>query len=596
MENVKFGIIFCILTISLAVLSLSARAEIINVPDDFETIQAGIEAAEDGDTVLVQPDVYRENIDYDGHNIVVGSLFITTGDTSFIERTIIDGDENDTVVQIASGENEETVLSGFTLQNGSGVLGGGVFCRNSSPSLDHLIIHDNYSRQQGGGIYIDRDANPLITNVLVTDNESYISSTGGGIYCTDRSNATLHNCEITANSAGYGGGIALRDSSNMTLTNVSVLDNFADDYGAGIYCNYHSHLTLNNVRVIGNGNDNDDCYLGGGIYCCRSEMELTNVTIMGNHSSSEGGGILCSSSLISITNSVIILNSTDGSGGGMMLDTRSNVTMNRVIVAGNSACRNGGGILHCPRYSGEVQLDMIFVVTALNSAGLNGGGFFLSNGSNSTLVNGIIWSNSPQQVYSPRGQELNHLTISHSNIEGGEDDMEGNHNLDLNWLEGNLFNAPNFVDPDNNDYNLSEDSPCIEAGTAFFVFNDDTLLNLTPNDYIGQAPDIGALESEFSWISGEERFLPTQMILYPAYPNPFNASTTIHYTIPFPTHVSLVLYDPMGRKVKSIHDGHCQAGNYKAILNADFLNSGVYFVKLRSSDIMTHSRKMVVIK
>ena len=74
MENVKFGIITGVLTISLAFLSAPAYADIINVPDDFETIQAAIDAAQDGDTVLVQPGVYVENIDFDGHNIVVGSI------------------------------------------------------------------------------------------------------------------------------------------------------------------------------------------------------------------------------------------------------------------------------------------------------------------------------------------------------------------------------------------------------------------------------------------------------------------------------------------------------------------------------------------
>jgi len=67
----------------VAVACISASATIINIPDDYPTIQEGIDASTDGDTVLVQPDTYVENINFNGHNITVGSLFLTTGDSLF---------------------------------------------------------------------------------------------------------------------------------------------------------------------------------------------------------------------------------------------------------------------------------------------------------------------------------------------------------------------------------------------------------------------------------------------------------------------------------------------------------------------------------
>jgi len=83
------------------ILSLAGlcNARIINIPNDFETIQGGIDEAEERDTVLVQPGRYIENINFNGKAIVVGSLFLITVDTSYIERTIIDGDSNGTVVE-----------------------------------------------------------------------------------------------------------------------------------------------------------------------------------------------------------------------------------------------------------------------------------------------------------------------------------------------------------------------------------------------------------------------------------------------------------------------------------------------------------------
>ena len=69
-----------------------------NVPDDVATIQGAIDLSQNGDTVLVSPGTYEEHIDFSGKEIVVGSLMLTTGDDSYIEQTIIDGNNSGTVV------------------------------------------------------------------------------------------------------------------------------------------------------------------------------------------------------------------------------------------------------------------------------------------------------------------------------------------------------------------------------------------------------------------------------------------------------------------------------------------------------------------
>ncbi len=73
---------FVLTALFVAVAFMPASATIINVPDDYPTIQEGIDASSDGDTVLVQPGTYLENINFNGHSIVVGSLFLTTADTA----------------------------------------------------------------------------------------------------------------------------------------------------------------------------------------------------------------------------------------------------------------------------------------------------------------------------------------------------------------------------------------------------------------------------------------------------------------------------------------------------------------------------------
>jgi len=94
---------------------LPTSATIINIPDDYGTIQEGIDAGSNGDTVLVQPDIYYENFNFNGHNIVLGSWFLTTGDTSYISQTVIDGGGNESVIRAASWSNWNNEINGLTL-------------------------------------------------------------------------------------------------------------------------------------------------------------------------------------------------------------------------------------------------------------------------------------------------------------------------------------------------------------------------------------------------------------------------------------------------------------------------------------------------
>ena len=143
---------------------LHLSAIIINIPEDQPTIQAGIDASVDADTVLVQPGTYYENINFNGKNITLGSLFLTTQDTTFISQTIIDGNQNGSVITFESGEDSTAVLNGFTIQNGTGggwpsyIGGGGITCHNNSnPLLLNLSVKNNFGSHGGGFQIIDFD-------------------------------------------------------------------------------------------------------------------------------------------------------------------------------------------------------------------------------------------------------------------------------------------------------------------------------------------------------------------------------------------------------------------------------------------------------
>jgi len=107
-----------IIIFNLFLFTTVSFGAILNVPEDYASIQVGINATTNGDTVLVEPGTYMENINYNGKNIVVGSLFLITSDTSYISQTVIDGNQNGSVVTFENWEDSTAVLTGFTITNG----------------------------------------------------------------------------------------------------------------------------------------------------------------------------------------------------------------------------------------------------------------------------------------------------------------------------------------------------------------------------------------------------------------------------------------------------------------------------------------------
>ena len=288
--------IIVITSVFVAAAFLPAMATIINIPDDYETIQEGIDASLDGDTVLVQPGLYVENVNFNGHNIVLGSLFLTTGDTSYISTTIIDGDMAGSVVTFESGESSTAIIVGFVVQNGlSASVGGGISCIYSNPTITNnhvrgnLAIGSQMTNGTGGGIYcFHSDAtisyNTISGNVAV-GYPIWTWGTGGGIYCYN-SSPKISNNLIYENDAlgewGFGGGLSLFSSSPTMINNV-IIANTALQWGGGIHCFESSPIIVNNAL-----SGNSAGVSGGGIYCeLVSNPVITNTIFWADSASYE---------------------------------------------------------------------------------------------------------------------------------------------------------------------------------------------------------------------------------------------------------------------------------------------------------------------
>jgi len=94
---------------------------------------------------------------------------------------------------------------------------------------------------------------------------------------------------------------------------------------------------------------------------------------------------------------------------------------------------------------------------------------------------------------------------------------------------------------------------------------------------------------------GENSFSPSEFMLYNNYPNPFNPSTTIRYSIPEASFTSIKIYDALGNQVSSLVNETKTAGTYEVMFNATNLSSGIYYYELQAGSF-TQTKKMILTK
>ena len=226
-------------------------ANTINVPGDYATIQGGINASVDGDTVLVAEGTYVENINYNGKNISV------IGENR--ETTIIDGDSLDTVVKIINGENSSTLLSGFTITNGNTLeQGGGIKVGNySSPTILNCKIQNNFNNSEnsgamGAGIHSGTNSTPIIINCSINNN--YGKCGGGGIGVDSNASPTFKNCNIfnniTEGSTHYHGGAVFTWGGHPTFINCAIYENQSSGNQDGLAIINGSTATISNCTIV----------------------------------------------------------------------------------------------------------------------------------------------------------------------------------------------------------------------------------------------------------------------------------------------------------------------------------------------------------
>jgi predicted outer membrane repeat protein len=214
------------------------------------TIQAGMDAAVTGDTVLVADGVYsgpgNKWLSFPAlQNFALRSM-------NGPESCILDLEDSGLAFFFVLDETPEAVVDGFTITRGySSPTGGIFFHHNCRATIVDCIIEDNYSDYGGGALFIENDSSPTILNCRIRNNST--ENAGGAITFagSSLSSPTIVNCTITGNSAVFGGGAiyCAGFGDSPVMVNCTITENTSPADGGAIYVETFGSLSLVNSIV-----------------------------------------------------------------------------------------------------------------------------------------------------------------------------------------------------------------------------------------------------------------------------------------------------------------------------------------------------------
>ena len=368
---------------------------------DFSNIQEAIDAASDGDEIIVMPGIYvsKQALRLFGKEVWLHSI-------NGPEGTIVESQGGSGFICV-DGESPNTHIQGFTIRNcdaspydwdGDGTIeswersGGGMGCGSSNPSVSDCRFLNNHASSGGGGMF-NYNSNPTLTECIFESNTVGDDASGAGMYNRNNSSPQLTNCSFLTNHASVGGGMYNYNSSSPSLSLCIFSSNSAALFGGGMYNRYFSNPTLLGCDFL----ENSATSGGGGMYnSSLSDPSLTDCSFIGNHlkgQAAEGGGMGNLTSSPTLINCTFADNDPNGGvGGGVSFRVGCDPTITGCSVTGNVGGDAGGGGMQFYYFCNPTLSDCLISGNS-SMAGGAGGGLLFSTFCNATLTNCTIDSN-----------------------------------------------------------------------------------------------------------------------------------------------------------------------------------------------------------
>jgi len=522
---------------------------------DAPTIQAGLDACAENDTVLVAAGTFYENLTWP----YTQGLVLTS--ESGPEATIIDGNDAGRVILLNVPLDASTTISYLTIRNGylaADVFdgsGAGIACyQNASPTIMGNVITANTNRGNyvvGAGIGCSSSSAMIIENTIThntIENGNVVA--GAGIFCnyqpaTIVGNTIAYNTiDTTATYAG-GGGIYFDECSPLIAEN-TIMYNDGNEVGGGISWGLDSTPIVRDNIIEQNHSD----IRGGGIYVRFQEGAAGTVTgnTIANNTSAIGAGICLRSNLVTISDNLITENAASEKGGGIYCtDTDA------VASAGSAKINNNE-------------------ITSNTSPSGTGGGIHL-DGASPLIERCNIQDNG--------------IGIYCKTLDGEVSDPLIRRNAIHENLDFGLVNA---------DDGLTVDAILNWWGHTSGPFNADQ----NPGGLGDAVSDYVAFDPWLTTVGVEPGAVPPVVVHLGNHPNPFNPQTKITFTLGEPQRAEIAVYDLNGQLVDVLANRIYEAGDHSVVWDgkddlARVVPSGTYVVRL-STVSATQARKVMLLR